>query len=68
MLKQAQYVRYIMWFVCAPALNLMVYVGTGFPLSGAFTSLFMTEVTVVCGLLGALTRTSYKVRQSSINY
>ena len=51
-----------MWFISAPCLLLMVYVGTGFPLSGAFTSLFMTVVTVVCGLLGALVRTSYKVR------
>ncbi|VDB87192.1 unnamed protein product [Peniophora sp. CBMAI 1063] len=54
------YVRYIMWFINAPALLLMVYVGTGFPLGSVFTALFMTVVTVVCGLVGALVRTSYK--------
>ena len=57
-----------MWFINSPTLLLMVYVGTGFPMDSVFSALFMTVVTVVCGLLGALVRTSYKVRQSSINY
>ncbi|KZV75093.1 family A G protein-coupled receptor-like protein [Peniophora sp. CONT] len=54
------YVRYIMWFICAPLLLLMVYIGTGYPLRGMYTALFMACFAVVCGLVGALVRTSYK--------
>ena len=49
-----------MWFINAPLLLLLVYIGTGFPLGSAFTALFMTDFVVVCGLVGALVRSQFK--------
>jgi len=53
-------VRYIQWFINAPLILLMLLLTTGFPLSDLFLTIFMIIVTVVTGLVGALTPTSYK--------
>ncbi|KAI0032069.1 family A G protein-coupled receptor-like protein [Vararia minispora EC-137] len=58
--RSIYYVRYIMWFINAPLLLLTLYIGTGFPLQGVFSALFLSDVAVVCGLVGALVQTSYK--------
>ena len=55
-----QYVRYIQWFINAPLILLSLLLITGLPLSDLFLTLFMILVTVVSGLVGALTPTSYK--------
>ena len=38
----------------------MLLLTTGLPLSGLFLTVFMIVITVVTGLVGALTPTSYK--------
>jgi len=53
-------VRYIQWFINAPLILLMLLLTTGLPLSDLFLTIFMIIVTVVTGLVGALTPTSYK--------
>jgi len=55
-----QYVRYIQWFINAPLILLSLLLITGLPLSDLFLTIFMVLVTVVSGLVGALTPTSYK--------
>lgn len=52
--------RYIQWFINAPLILLMLLLTTGLPLSPIFLTLFFIEVTVIGGLVGALTPTSYK--------
>ncbi|KAF8504893.1 family A G protein-coupled receptor-like protein [Russula emetica] len=54
------WVRYIQWFINAPLILLMLLLTTGLPLSDLFLTLFMILVTVVMGLVGALTPSSYK--------
>lgn len=54
------YVRYIQWFINAPLIILSLLLITGLPLSDLFLTIFMIIVTVVSGLVGALTPTSYK--------
>jgi len=54
------YVRYIQWAITTPLLLLELLLGTGLPLSDIVTVVFMGVVMVVCGLVGALTATSYK--------
>jgi bacteriorhodopsin len=53
-------VRYIQWFINAPLILLVLLLTTGLPLSDLFLTLFMILVTVVMGLVGALTPSSYK--------
>ena len=55
-----QYVRYIQWFINAPLILLSLLFITGLPLSDLFLTLFMILVTIVSGLVGALTPSSYK--------
>ena len=52
--------RYIQWFINAPLIVLILLLTTGLPLSDIFLTVFMIIVTVVTGLSGALTPTSYK--------
>ncbi|KAH9971628.1 family A G protein-coupled receptor-like protein [Russula compacta] len=54
------WVRYIQWFINAPLILLMLLLTTGLPLSDIFLTIFMILVTVVMGLVGALTPSSYK--------
>jgi bacteriorhodopsin len=55
-----QYVRYIQWFINAPLILLSLLFITGLPLSDLFLTIFMILVTIVSGLVGALTSSSYK--------
>ena len=52
--------RYIQWFINAPLLLLMLFIGLGFPLGTMFSTLFMADFVVVSGLVGALVHSSYK--------
>jgi len=54
------YVRYIQWFINAPLILLSLLFITGLPLSDLFLTIFMILVTIVSGLVGALTPSSYK--------
>ncbi|TFK50251.1 heat shock protein 30 [Heliocybe sulcata] len=58
--RQIWYARYIMWFITAPLLLLELLLATGLSLSEIVTACFMIDVTVICGLLGALTHSVYK--------
>ncbi|KZT68970.1 family A G protein-coupled receptor-like protein [Daedalea quercina L-15889] len=58
--RQIWYVRYIQWFITLPLLLLELLLATGLTLSDIFTTIFMGWVFVVCGLVGAFVRTSYK--------
>lgn len=56
----AQYVRYIQWFINFPLLLLEILLASGLPLSDIITTLFMSWVVVICGLVGALVHSTYK--------
>ncbi|EPT00438.1 hypothetical protein FOMPIDRAFT_1023813 [Fomitopsis schrenkii] len=58
--RQIWYVRYIQWFINFPLLLLEVLLATGLPLSDIITTLFMSIVLVICGLVGALVHSTYK--------
>ena len=55
-----QYVHYIQWFISFPLLLLKLLLATGLSLSDIFTTLFMSIVLVVLGLVGALVPSSFK--------
>ncbi|KAI0319337.1 family A G protein-coupled receptor-like protein [Amylostereum chailletii] len=54
------YVRYIQWFINAPLVLLITFIGTGFPLGSIFSTLFMADFVVIAGLVGALVHSTYK--------
>ncbi|KZT22460.1 heat shock protein 30 [Neolentinus lepideus HHB14362 ss-1] len=58
--RQIWYARYIQWFITAPLVLLELLLTTGLSLSDIVTAVFMIEVTVISGLLGALTHSTYK--------
>jgi len=58
--RQIWYVRYIQWFINFPLLLLELLLATGLSLSDIVTTLFMADVLVVCGLVGALVHSTYK--------
>lgn len=58
--RQIWYVRYINWCITLPLLLLELLLATGLSLSDIFTTLFMSIVLVVSGLVGALVQTRYK--------
>jgi len=58
--RQIWYVRYIQWFINFPLLLLEVLLATGLSLSDIMTTLFMSVVLVVSGLVGALVHSTYK--------
>jgi len=58
--RQIWWVRYIQWFINAPLLLLGLLLLTGLSTSDIMTTLFFSWVVVVCGLVGALTHSSYK--------
>ena len=60
LINSVQWVRYIQWFINAPLILLSLLLITGLPLSDLFLTIFMIIVTVVTGLVGALTPSSYK--------
>ncbi|KZT05427.1 heat shock protein 30 [Laetiporus sulphureus 93-53] len=58
--RQIYYVRYIQWFINFPLLLLACLLTTGLPLSDVLTTLFMSIVVVITGLVGALVHSTYK--------
>ncbi|GAC98235.1 hypothetical protein PHSY_005824 [Pseudozyma hubeiensis SY62] len=58
--RQIWYSRYVDWTLTTTLLLLSLLLITGLPLSIIFVTLFFNVLMVVCGLLGALTRTRYK--------
>lgn len=58
--RQIWYSRYIDWTLTTTLLLLSLLLITGLPLSVIFITLFFNILMIVCGLLGALTRTRYK--------
>ncbi|OSX65269.1 hypothetical protein POSPLADRAFT_1039014 [Postia placenta MAD-698-R-SB12] len=58
--RQIWYVRYIQWIITGPLGLLEVLLITGLSPSDILTTLFMSVVTVVCGLVGALVHSTYK--------
>ena len=55
-----QYVHYIQWFTSFPLLLLELLLSTGLSLWDIFTTLSMSIVLVVLGLVGALVPSSYE--------
>ncbi|SPO39089.1 related to YRO2 - putative plasma membrane protein, transcriptionally regulated by Haa1p [Pseudozyma flocculosa] len=58
--RQIWYARYIDWTITTPLLLLSLLLITPMPLSSIWVVLFFDVLMVVCGLVGALVRTSYK--------
>ncbi|KAI9754329.1 MAG: ion channel activity [Lichina confinis] len=58
--RQVFYTRYIDWFITAPLAVLLLLLTAAVPWATIIFTIFLVEVVVVCGLVGALVRTSYK--------
>ncbi|KAI0670320.1 heat shock protein 30 [Trametes maxima] len=58
--RQIFYVRYIQWFISFPLLLLELLLATGLSLSDIFTTLFMSIVLVITGLVASLVHSTYK--------
>jgi len=58
--REIFYVRYIDWFITTPLLLLDLLLTAGLPWPTILITLLADEVMIVCGLVGALTQTSYK--------
>ncbi|PSS37903.1 hypothetical protein PHLCEN_2v245 [Hermanssonia centrifuga] len=54
------FVRYIQWFITFPLLLILLLYTSGLALSDILTTAFFAWVVVVCGLVGALTVSTYK--------
>ena len=52
--------HYIQWFISFPLVLLELLLATGLSLSDIFTTLFMSIVLVITGLVGALVPSTYK--------
>ena len=60
MTREVFYARYIDWFVTTPLLLMDLLLTAGMPWPSILWTVFLDEVMIVTGLLGALTRTRYK--------
>jgi len=58
--REIFYVRYIDWFVTTPLLLLDLLLTSGIPWPTLLITILADEVMIVCGLVGALTQSSYK--------
>ncbi|MCJ1435756.1 ion channel activity [Xylographa pallens] len=58
--REIFYVRYIDWFVTTPLLLLDLLLTSGLPWPTILITILMDEFMIVTGLVGALTRSSYK--------
>lgn len=58
--REIFYVRYIDWFVTTPLLLLDLLLTAALPWPTILVTIMANEVMIVCGLVGALTRTGYK--------
>ncbi|KAI1342754.1 bacteriorhodopsin [Xylariaceae sp. FL0016] len=58
--REIFYARYIDWVITTPLLLLDLLLTAGIPTSTILATMLADEIMIVCGLIGALTRTSYK--------
>ncbi|KAI9883394.1 MAG: hypothetical protein M1823_004845 [Watsoniomyces obsoletus] len=58
--RQIWYVRYIMWFVTTPLMLLALLLAAALPWHTILFTILLAEIAIICGLSGALVRTSYK--------
>jgi len=58
--REMYWVRYVDWFVTTPLLLLDLLLTAALPWPTILVTILADEIMVVCGLVGALTRTSYK--------
>ncbi|KAI3322654.1 bacteriorhodopsin [Xylariaceae sp. AK1471] len=58
--REIFYARYIDWAITTPLLLLELLLTAGVPTPTILITLFADEIMIVCGLIGALTRTRYK--------
>ncbi|ORY67012.1 uncharacterized protein BCR38DRAFT_482641 [Pseudomassariella vexata] len=58
--REIFYARYIDWAITTPLLLLDLMLTAGIPLPTILITLLADEIMIVCGLIGALTRTTYK--------
>lgn len=58
--REIFYVRYIDWFVTTPLLLTDLLLTAGLPWPTILITILADEIMIVCGLIGALTKTSYK--------
>ncbi|KAI1324786.1 bacteriorhodopsin [Xylariaceae sp. FL0255] len=58
--REIFYARYIDWAITTPLLLLDLLLTAGVPWPTIAATLFADEIMIVCGLIGALTQTSYK--------
>jgi bacteriorhodopsin len=58
--REIFYARYIDWFITTPLLLLDLLLTAGLPWPNILVTIVANEFMIVCGLIGALTRTSYK--------
>ncbi|ROV88105.1 hypothetical protein VSDG_09386 [Cytospora chrysosperma] len=58
--REIFYVRYIDWFVTTPLLLTDLLLTAGLPWPTILITILADEIMIVCGLVGALTKTSYK--------
>jgi bacteriorhodopsin len=58
--REIYYVRYIDWTITTPLLLLDLLLTAGLPWPSILITILIDEVMIVTGLVGALTRTSYK--------
>jgi bacteriorhodopsin len=58
--REIFYARYIDWVITTPLLLLDLLLTAGVPLGTILVALLADEIMIVCGLVGALTRSSYK--------
>ena len=54
------YARYIDWTITTPLLLLELLLTTGLPLTEIFSTIFMDELMIITGLIGALVASEYK--------
>ena len=58
--REIFYARYIDWVITTPLLLLDLLLTAGLPTPTILITIFADEIMIVCGLIGALTSTSYK--------
>jgi bacteriorhodopsin len=58
--REIFWVRYIDWFITTPLLLLSLLLTAALPWPTILFTLLVNQVMIVCGLVGALTRTSFK--------
>ncbi|EME42627.1 hypothetical protein DOTSEDRAFT_133285 [Dothistroma septosporum NZE10] len=58
--RQVFWVRYVDWFITTPLLLLDLFLTAGLPAPTIFWAIFMNELMIIMGLVGAVTKSGYK--------